>query len=173
MVLAYIPWLHRPMLYAHLSILYSLFIAALVSMLKGELTNADGIFVLVTAGSPSSVYLWYLTIRSFWNAKVFPIEHADRSVPANKSLEVRLTRLLSLGSLIFEIILIVLVFTPKTGIKFSQPACNQEYGRALWYNVAWQLPVVIQTAAMYFLFLVAFGLTRLWTLRWAYQPPPP
>ncbi|KAJ2923408.1 hypothetical protein H1R20_g13685, partial [Candolleomyces eurysporus] len=173
MVLAYIPWLHRPMLYAHLSVLYSLFIAALVSMLKGELTNADGIFVLVTAGSPSSVYLWYLTVRSFWNTNIFPIQHADKSVPAHKSLEVQLTRALALGSFLFEIVLICLMFIPTKAIKFSQPACNRDFGTALWYNVAWELPVAIQSVAMLIFFLIAFGLTRLWTKRGAYEVPAP
>ncbi|RXW19833.1 hypothetical protein EST38_g6020 [Candolleomyces aberdarensis] len=173
MVLAYIPWLHRPMLYAHMSVLYSLYIAALVSMLKGELTNADGIFVVVTAGSPASIYLWYLTLRSFWNANVFPIQHANKSVPAHKSLEVQLTRAIVLGSFFFEIALICLMFIPSKAIKFSQPACNKEFGTALWYNVAWELPVAIQSVAMLILFLIALGLTRLWAKRRAYEVPAP
>ncbi|KAJ2929328.1 hypothetical protein H1R20_g7767, partial [Candolleomyces eurysporus] len=172
MVLAYIPWLHRPMLYAHMSLLYSLYIAALVSMLKGELTNVDGIFTVVTAGSPASIYLWYLTLRSFWNVNVFPIQHADKSVPANKSLEVQLTRAIALGSFFFEFVLIGLMFIP-TAIKFSQPKCNERYGSYLWYNIAWQLPVAIQSALMLILFFIALGLTGLWTNRRTYKVPAP
>ena len=170
MTLAYIPWLHRPMLYTHLSVLYSLFIAALVSMLKGDLTNADGIFVVVTAASPTSFYLWYLSLRSFWNINVFPIQHA--SAP-RKSLEVQLMRTLSLGSLLFEIVLVCLMFIPTKAIKFSQPACNRQYEMALWYNVAWELPVVVQSISMLGFFLIAFALTRLWTKRRVYEVPAP
>jgi hypothetical protein len=111
--------------------LYSLFIAALVSMLKEELTNADGMFVLVTVASPSSVHLWCLTIRAFWNITIFPLQHANKSVPMHKSLEVQLLRALSLGSFMFEIIMICLVFIPTKGIKFSQPGCNREFGTAI------------------------------------------
>ncbi|RXW22633.1 hypothetical protein EST38_g3216 [Candolleomyces aberdarensis] len=172
-VIVYVPRLHRTMLYAHLSVLYSLFIAALVSLLRGELTNADGIFVLVTAASPSSLHLWYLTIRSFWNTSIFPIRPAAKSVPAHKSLEVQLTRAFALLSLIFEIILICLMFISTKRIRFSQPACSREYGKALWYNVAWVLPVAIQSTVMLAIFFFALGATRWWTSRKAYEVPAP
>ncbi|RXW22657.1 hypothetical protein EST38_g3215 [Candolleomyces aberdarensis] len=172
-VFAYVPRLHRTMLYAHLSVLYSLFIAALVSLLKGELTNADGIFVLVTAASPSSLHLWYLTIRSFWNISAFPIQRADNSAPVCKSLEVQFTRILALLSLIFEITLICLIFIPTNRIRFSQPACSREYGKGLWYNVVWVLPVAIQSIAILVLFFLALRATRWWTSRRAYEVPAP
>ncbi|KAJ2914999.1 hypothetical protein MD484_g5432, partial [Candolleomyces efflorescens] len=173
MVLAYVPWLHRPMMYAHLSVLYSLFIAAVVSMSKGDLTNADGIFVLVTAASPSTLYLWYLTIRSFWNITVFPIRHADKAVPMHKSLEVQVLRVLSLGTIVFEVIMICLVFIRPKGIKFSQPGCNKKFGTELWYNVAWELPVAIHSVGMLVTFLLTWGLTRLWMMRRSYVVPGP
>ncbi|KAJ2936263.1 hypothetical protein H1R20_g831, partial [Candolleomyces eurysporus] len=170
-VLVYIPRLHRTMLYAHLSVLYSLFIAAVVSMSKGELTNADGIFVVVAASSPSSLHLWFLTIRSFWNTSVFPIQPADKSVPAHKSLVIQLTRALALLSLIFEIILIFLILTPTKRIQFSQPACNREYGKALWYNVAWVAPVAVQSGFILGMVTVASILARFCISRKAYEAP--
>jgi hypothetical protein len=91
----------------------------------------------------------------------------------HKSLEVQLLRALSLGSFIFEIVMICLVFIPTKGIKFSQPGCNRRFGTEIWYNVAWELPVVIQTAAMLILFFMAFGLTRLWMRRRKYDVPAP
>ncbi|KAF6753939.1 hypothetical protein DFP72DRAFT_1127682 [Ephemerocybe angulata] len=149
-VLAYIPWLQRPLLYAHLSVLYSLLIAGLVSVLKGELSRGDGIFVIVTVASPASLYLWYYSIKSIWKADDFPIEQGNKGKPANQSMEVKILRLVSLGSLVFEIAMICVLFIPKVkNIKFPQTACDMAYGtRALWYNVAWELPVAIQLVCM-------------------------
>lgn len=162
------------MLYAHVSVLYSLHIASIVSMAKGELSQADSIFVLVTVASPASIYLWYLTIRSFWNITHFPIEHANKNKPMHKSMEVQVVRAISIGSLLFEIVLLCLMFIPSKAIKFSQPACNKQYGSvSLWYNVAWQLPVLIQTFVMLIFWSIALGLCKLWTRRKAYEMPPP
>jgi hypothetical protein len=73
----------------------------------------------------------------------------------------------------FEIALFFLMFIPTKAIKFSQPACNLKYGAWLWYNVAWELPVAVQSFAMLILFLLASGLTHLWTKRKTYNAPAP
>lgn len=164
------------MLYAHLSVLYSLQIAALISIVKGELTNSDGIFVIVMIASPPSLYLWFYTIKSFIaGAHHFPIEHGNRNVPANKSMEVHVTRGVTLLALIFTVVMIALIFTPSIpGIKFPQRSCNSDFGDSgLWVNVVWQLPVAIQTITMILLYFMAYGATLLWTRRAAYSMPPP
>ncbi|KAF6745318.1 hypothetical protein DFP72DRAFT_1018165 [Ephemerocybe angulata] len=174
-VIAYIPWLQRPLLYAHLSVLYSLLIAGLISMLKGELSRGDGIFVIVTVASPASLYLWYYSIKSIWKADDFPIEQGNKSKPANQSMEVKIVRLVSLGSLVFEIAMICVLFIPKVKkINFPQTACDMAYGtRALWYNVAWELPVAIQLVCMTVLYFITYGIFWLWTRRQAYEIPAP
>ncbi|KAF5334261.1 hypothetical protein D9611_014580 [Ephemerocybe angulata] len=174
-VLAYIPWLQRPMLYAHLSVLYSLHIAALVSALKGDLSRGDGIFVIVTVASPATLYLWYYTAKSFWNANHFPIQHENKDKPANQSWEVKIARLFSLGSFLFEIAMICVLFIPNVkGVKFPQTACDKQFGTtALWFNVVWELPVIIQTVGMLIIYFIAYGIILLWTKRQAYEVPSP
>ncbi|KAF6744069.1 hypothetical protein DFP72DRAFT_764153, partial [Ephemerocybe angulata] len=174
-VLAYIPWLQRPMLYAHLPVLYSLLIAALVSVMKGELTRGDGIFVIVTVASPASIYLWYYSFKSIWNANHFPLVHENAEKPANKSWEVKIARLFSLGSLAFTVAMVCVLFIPNIkGVKFPQKACDEVFGTtATWYNVVWELPVAMQAVGMAIIYFLAYGIFRLWTRRQAYEVPPP
>ncbi|KAF6743121.1 hypothetical protein DFP72DRAFT_1102052 [Ephemerocybe angulata] len=89
--------------------------------------------------------------------------------------EVNPSRLVSLGSLVFEIAMICVLFIPKVkNIKFPQRACDKAYGTtALWYNVAWELPVAIQAFAMAFVFFIMYGIFWLWTRRQSYEVPSP
>lgn len=164
------------MLYAHLSVIYSLLIAAVISMVKGELSKADGIFVVVSVASPASLYLWYYTVKSvFWGAHHFPIEHSNKNKGAHQSIEVKATQAVAALSFVFTVVMICLVFVPNIkGIKFPQKACDDAFNAsALWYNVAWQLPVVIQSLSMIILYFMAYGLCLLWTRRTAYKTPQP
>ncbi|KAJ3527533.1 hypothetical protein NMY22_g9754 [Coprinellus aureogranulatus] len=170
-ILCYVPWLKRPMLYAHLSILYSLVIAGTVSIAKHELTKADGIFVLICASSPASIYLWYLSIRSFWNANLFPIVHSNKNKTASESYEVKITRIITLGTFAWVLALLIITFVPSKVIKFSQPGCNTAYGTALWFNLAWELPVALQSVVIVVLYYVSWGIFKLWTGRRSYQAP--
>ncbi|KAG2009461.1 hypothetical protein CC2G_012395 [Coprinopsis cinerea AmutBmut pab1-1] len=167
-VLVYIPWLGRPMLYAHLSVIYSLLIAALISILKTSLTQNDGVFVLVSVASPATLYLWYLSIRSIWSPKWFPVDLPEK----HKSTEFQILRVLTILSLAFTIALVCLMYVPSEKINFSQPACSQVFGRELWYNIAWQLPWVIQVASITVLFFFTLGVSWIWSLRRRYEVPP-
>ncbi|KAF6745827.1 hypothetical protein DFP72DRAFT_756251, partial [Ephemerocybe angulata] len=172
-VLIYIPSLQRPMFYAHLALLYSLLIAAMVSVCNGELSRADGIFVIITVASPASLYLWYYSLRSIWNANYFPMQHLDREKPKGRSREVYLARVLSLGSFAFEIAMIFVLFIPNVkGIKFPQAACDQSYdAMPKWYMVAWELPVAIQSVVITLFYFLALLCVKLWTKRTSYKAP--
>ncbi|KAF6764592.1 hypothetical protein DFP72DRAFT_1163498 [Ephemerocybe angulata] len=148
-VLVYVPQLRRPMLYAHLAITYSLLIAALVSMLKGELSRADGLFVIVAVASPPSIALWYFTFKSLWIRASFPLYPYHKSLDFkshSSSFEFQAARLLSFGSLIFELAMVCLLFIPDVErINFPQSVCDKQYGTSgLWYNIVWQLPLLAQ-----------------------------
>ncbi|KAJ2928182.1 hypothetical protein H1R20_g8892, partial [Candolleomyces eurysporus] len=137
--LVYFPQLVRPMLYAHLAVMYSLMIAALISITHGQLTQNDGVFVLVAVGSPCTIYLWFSTLRSLIGHHDFPIlESQDR----RNRREVQLLKLLCLLSIAFEAVLICLVFVPSPRIHFSQPSCNREFGKKLVLNLAWAFQYV-------------------------------
>jgi hypothetical protein len=159
------------MLYAHLAVLYSLLIAGTVSVAKHDLTKADSMFVIICVASPATLYLWYLTIRSFWNASVFPIVHSNKNKTASQSWEVKITRGIVLGSLAYTIAFMVITFQPFKAIKFSQPDCDKEYGTDLWFNLAWMLPFALQTVVTVVLFYVSWGLIKLWTMRPSYEVP--
>ncbi|TFK17765.1 hypothetical protein FA15DRAFT_675839 [Coprinopsis marcescibilis] len=166
-VVWYIPWMGRPMLYAHLSVVYSLLIAAVICIAKSDLTQNDGIFVLVSVASPATIYLWYLSVVSLWQPHIFPVEKKDK----RKSLEIHALRVLSIGTFVFEIALICLMYVPSETISFSQPACNKEFGMVLWFNIAWMLPIAIQTVVGIVIFLIAMSLCWLWTRRLSYKVP--
>ncbi|TFK17766.1 hypothetical protein FA15DRAFT_675841, partial [Coprinopsis marcescibilis] len=166
-VIWYIPWMGRPMLYAHLSVIYSLMIAALVCILKTELTQNDGIFILVSVASPATLYMWYLTIISCWNPERFPIEKKNKG----KSIEVHILRFVSMVSLAFEIALVCVMYVPSEAISFSQPACNKDFGMEMWFNIVWMLPFALQTTATVIVFFIAMCLCWLWTLRRGYKVP--
>lgn len=161
------------MLYAHLSVLYSLLIAGTVSIAKHELTKADSMFVLICVASPASIYLWYLTIRSFWNTSVFPIEHSNKKKAPSQSWEVQITRLITFGSFGYTVAYLLLTFVPSKVIKFAQPACDREYGTDLWFNLAWMLPVALQMIIIGLLYCLSWGLIKLWTIRPSYAAPAP
>ncbi|TFK26967.1 hypothetical protein FA15DRAFT_702379 [Coprinopsis marcescibilis] len=165
----YIPSMQRPMVYAHLSVIYSLMIAALVCLLRTELTANDGVFVLICVASPSTLYLWFLSVLSFWKPQVFPIEKENK----RKSKEVHILRILSLLSLCFEIALICLIFNPTDKVKVSQPDCTEGYATSQWYNLAWILPLAIQSVASVLYFLFAMLICWLWVRRQGYEVPPP
>src|ERR1700683_1511332 len=65
--------------YTYLANIYSLLISALASMLKGQLTQNDAVFVLVATVSPATVYFW--AIASFAIVfKSFP-QRISREIP--------------------------------------------------------------------------------------------
>lgn len=161
------------MLYAHLSVLYSLMIAGTVSVAKHDLTRADAMFVLIAASSPASIYLWYLCIRSFWNADLFPIVHSNKNKTASQSYEVKITQIVALGSFAWTLALLVITFAPSKVIKFSQPGCDREYGTERWFNLAWELPVALQMTVIGVLYYVSWGVFKVWTSRGPYRAPQP
>ncbi|TFK18341.1 hypothetical protein FA15DRAFT_730238, partial [Coprinopsis marcescibilis] len=167
-VLLYIPMMGRPMLYAHLSVIYSLMIAVLVCMLRNELTMMDSVFVVICVVSPATLWLWGLTLASLWNPDYFPIYKEVK----RKSKEIHALRLAVIGSFVFEIVLIALVFGPHDHIfKFSQPVCYKEIEKMLWYGLAWFVPLVMQFMGSMVILGLAMGVSWLWTSRRAYQVP--
>ncbi|KAJ3549040.1 hypothetical protein NMY22_g1039 [Coprinellus aureogranulatus] len=170
-VLGYIPWLRRPMLYAHLSVLYSLLTAGTVSIAKQELTKADSIFVLICAASPTSIYLWYLTIRSFFDASFFPIERDNNRKTARLSWEVRITRFITLASFVYTISFLGITFVHSPKVRFSQPACN--WTDIMGVNLLWALPVASQMVVIAILYHLSWGIHMLWTNLPSYTAPTP
>ncbi|KAG6848123.1 hypothetical protein H0H93_003225, partial [Arthromyces matolae] len=135
------PDLILPMIYAHLGLVYSLLLSALISLCTGQLTQNDGVFVLVTVASPASFALWGLTIWSLFDPGRFPVRKNGK-----KSKEIFLLKSALLFSLAFEIAMICIVFVPSSTFQFSQPACNQSYGDKLWIKLLWELPYIINFA---------------------------
>ncbi|KAG6902645.1 hypothetical protein C0995_013770 [Termitomyces sp. Mi166 len=127
------------MLYAHLGLIYSLLIASSASIGRSELTQNDGVFVLVTVASPASFSLWFLTLRSLWDPNSFPIRKSDTN-----STEVFLLKVLSLGSLAFETVMVCLIFISPNRLTFSQPACDRLFGDKLWIELLWETPYIVQ-----------------------------
>ncbi|KAF6743122.1 hypothetical protein DFP72DRAFT_1080799 [Ephemerocybe angulata] len=147
LVLAYVPGLRRPMLYAHLTITYSLLIAALVSILQGELSKADGLFVIVTVASPPSIYLWCSTFASIWCLNSFPFYgEGGLGIKRRQRFELHAVRVLSFGTLAFEVVMVCLLFIPNISrITFPQASCDRKAGTGgLWYNIVWELPLLGQ-----------------------------
>jgi hypothetical protein len=111
-------------------------IAALISIIRGQLTQNDGVFVLVAVGSPCTIYLWFSALRSLIRHHHFPgQDHQNRR-------EVQLLKLLYMLSMAFEIVLICLLFAPSSRIRFSQRSCNREFGKKLVLNLAWAIQYV-------------------------------
>ncbi|KAG2002237.1 hypothetical protein CC2G_004443 [Coprinopsis cinerea AmutBmut pab1-1] len=175
LVLAYIPWLKRPMLYAYLSLVFSLQIAGLVSILKNNLSLTDALFVLICVASPATFYMWYLSIRSLWNPSLFPIlrDPGAKPKPLSKSKEVHILRVVIFLNMAFEIALICMVFIPTrvTKLKFSQPACNQKFGTKLWFNLAWELPYAMQMVGTFLFLGIAWAIFKGWTSMRFYEVP--
>ncbi|KAF5313592.1 hypothetical protein D9611_010131 [Ephemerocybe angulata] len=165
-VLVYMPRLRRPMLYAHLAVLYSLLIASLVSVTKGQLSKVDGIFIAVAVASPASMHLWCLSFVSLWHPHLFPIQEAAAEndiAHDHRALEIHAARALSVGALALEIMMICLLFIPGVkGIKFPQPVCDGYFGGSrLLYNLAWSVPTLIQVGVIGITSIVAYTAGRL------------
>ncbi|KAG6810480.1 hypothetical protein H0H92_011688 [Tricholoma furcatifolium] len=151
--LVYIPSLVRPMLYAHLGLIYSLLISTAISLHLGQLTQNDAIFALVTVASPASLSLWTCSFWSLGDSKRFPVQ---KNKPRSK--EVLALKIVSFLSLAFELALICILFIPSAsripGLTFSQPACNKSYGDKLWIELLWEFPYLINVfCALVLLFL--------------------
>ncbi|TFK17767.1 hypothetical protein FA15DRAFT_675842 [Coprinopsis marcescibilis] len=166
-VLVYMPWMGRPMLYAHLSVIYSLMIAAAICIAKSELTQTDCIFVIVSVISPASIYLWYLSIVSIWNPEQFPVEKENK----RKSKEIHALRVVCLASLAFAIGLVVITFVDSDKITFSQPGCKKAFGEILWFLIPWMIPLSSQALATAALFFLAMLFCWLWARRSGYSVP--
>ncbi|KAF6750091.1 hypothetical protein DFP72DRAFT_1013652 [Ephemerocybe angulata] len=164
-VLVYIPRLRRPMLYAHLAVLYSLLIASLVSLTRGALSKLDGIFIVVAVASPASMHLWCLSFQSLWHPRVFPIQETAETDDTHdhRPLEIHAARALSVGALALEVMIICLLFVPGIkGIKFPQPVCDENFGGSrLLYNLAWSVPTLIQVAAIGITSIIGYMVARL------------
>lgn len=166
-MLVYLPKLVRPLLYGHLLLLYSLLIAALISILATELTQSDGIFILVTVASPASIYIWVRALVSLWKPNWFlELFHKPLLKPPYVKPRVREARLLKaliLASLAFEIAMICVMLIPSEHLKFSQPGCKWEYtGQEFpewalaqfwpftdhtlyaWVAIVWEITYIIQ-----------------------------
>ncbi|KAF8071462.1 hypothetical protein FPV67DRAFT_1447018 [Lyophyllum atratum] len=168
--LIYYPPLIRPMIYAHLGLLYSLFVATMISIINHNLTQSDGVFALIMAASPASFTLWVLTFWSLWRPSRFPVQKNNP-----KSWEIRLLKVISFGSLAYWITMICVIFIPSPHITFSQPACNKDYGQKLWVVLLWPLPFVIQLVWVVIIigvFRLAFHLDTRWKNHLTSLPDP-
>jgi hypothetical protein len=121
--------------YAYIVTIYSLLISALLSLVRGQLTQNDATFVLVAVVSPISTYLWFCAgIPRFW-------QQAHGLTNGMSQHQKRYMQLLILGSLALWITLLVLILTPSSHIDFSQPACKTEYGKQAMVALLW-LPLL-------------------------------
>lgn len=145
--LVYVPKLVLPLLCAHLALIYSLLLAAIISILRTQLTLNDGVFVLVTVASPASIYLWILTLVSMWKPDWFPVR-----IP-HKPTYREVLKFFSITSLAFEIAMICVMFIPSKQLIFSQAACSKTIGRRLWVELIWEFTYVVQ---MLWILSVAF-----------------
>ncbi|TFK16681.1 hypothetical protein FA15DRAFT_711509 [Coprinopsis marcescibilis] len=166
----YMPRQCRAMLYAHLTVTFSLMIAAAISISMSQLTYMDSIFVLVSLGSPASFYLWILSFMSFWRPEYFPLNLKGRGSRGSK-IEVQILRTLSLASGAFALALALITFVNSNTIQFSQPWCKVELGGDLWFLLLWMVPLTLQLLATVLLFFVALLLCWLWTKRRGYNAP--
>lgn len=57
-VLIYSPKNFKTTAYAYLANVYALLISALISIFQSNLTQNDGVYVLVAVASPATLYLW-------------------------------------------------------------------------------------------------------------------
>ncbi|KAG6919308.1 hypothetical protein DXG01_007441 [Tephrocybe rancida] len=131
-VLLYCPRLVRPLIYAHLGLVYSLLIATTLSVCFGLLTKNDEIFVLVIVASPASVALWCLTL-----SRRFPLPSPPSDTDSTKKhdWEHRALQGAAAGALVFELVMVFVTMSPKSWRVFRQPACALTGGRvanALW-----------------------------------------
>ncbi|KAG6833636.1 hypothetical protein H0H87_004263, partial [Tephrocybe sp. NHM501043] len=131
----------RPLIYAHLGLVYSLLIATTLSVCFGLLTKNDEIFVLVIVASPASVALWCMTL-----ARRFPLpltenpppspapnstDSEERAISMARNREIRwdwepmLLQGAAAGSLVFELVMVFVTMAPRSWRVFRQPACAQ------------------------------------------------
>lgn len=120
--------------YTFLANLYSLLIAGLISLLQGQLTQNDATFVIVVAVSPASLYIWFTAFAYLFN--LVPLRIASRLPDYWERLLLISLSLLSLG---LWVVLLVLSMGPVRSVNFSQPACNQEYGKSAIGMMLWSV----------------------------------
>ena len=153
-VLIYSPEDFETTVYPYLANTYALLISALISIVRSNLTQNDGIFVLVSIASPATLYLWNTTFFDLINLVLsweLP-EWWGYKVDKNRRL---FLQFLLIGSFLFWIIMIAIIVGSPGDIRFSQPACSKHYGLRGWLTLIWLLPYLFQ------LFVLIIGMNLL------------
>ena len=130
-------------IYPYLLSLYALLISTLLSLLQSNLTQNDGVFVLVAIASPVTLYLWSIFLFAF----LFRRAPSWISSNLNRTHQFFLT-ISTIGSFAFWLALVALVVGEPRSITFSQPACNEKFGLVRSINIAWPVPYFIQATIL-------------------------
>jgi len=103
-------------------------------MSRGELTRNDAIFVLVATASPATLYLWILISLAVFNKGILPDYLSGETM---SKVGQRLLILFSIGSIILWVVVAALVFWLPNSDYFSQPGCDQDYGKGQRLRLLW------------------------------------
>jgi len=161
-VLIYSPKDFKTTAYAYLANIYALLISTLISLLKSNLTQNDGVYVLVAIASPATLYLWaciFFKLVLFrqlpsWqghgiNTKIYKFVlfkqlNSRQGYKINIDIYKHFLQYAIMGSFIFWIAMIYVIVASPGHISASQPACNKQFGLRGWIALVWPLPYLIQ-----------------------------
>jgi hypothetical protein len=107
-------------------------ISALISLFQGQLTRNDAVFVLVTVGSPVSLYIWLKTVvelHTIWKS----LQQWKISLKALGGFF--LDGIIVLSLVIWFIMIVLVLSLPATNSYFSQLACTTVYDLSTWLSL--------------------------------------
>jgi hypothetical protein len=112
--------------------LNSLLISCLISLFRGQLTHSDAVFIIVAAMSPASLYIWAISLRTILNRLPY------RIVPGFPTKQEQLILIVcSFIPFILWAVLLGLLFSPSTPLKFSQADCGVPFYLGRWMKLLW------------------------------------
>lgn len=151
-LLAFWPEKIHSTIYAHSFLILSIQITATVALLRDQLTQNDGIFIIVLVSSPTTVFLWIMALRDLVTLRIF-----------KTSGTVKFASTLTVLTLAAHCALALIMYIPSDYINFSQPACFPGYGREVLVETFWHFSFFLQilfaglSMGIYYLFFNILG----------------
>ncbi|KAF8811257.1 terpenoid synthase [Phlegmacium glaucopus] len=125
--------------YGHIANNYSLLVAAILSIIKRQLTQNDAVFVIIAVASPGTLHLWFLSTIQLIRRKNLPSILSKMNQVEGIMFSILSNCLFLLWLAMFSLILL-----PSMQSPFRQPACHRKYGMNGIISLLWA-PVAVIT----------------------------
>jgi len=139
--LIYLPGKFKEVIFAYLANIYALLISASYSISNSNLTQNDGVSVLVAVLSPATLYLWADIFFTLLFRQRLPSWSDYQTI---KESHRHILQYMIIGSFIFWVILVGIIMGSPRGVSFSQPACRKGHEAVYWKAILWPLPYLMQ-----------------------------